>query len=132
MTALDAEWVRLVCAHCDPVLEAADVGFERQISHEADGAVSAILWEADPQRFAAAYPDSGIVESYGEGAWPHVSCIDFWLYVDHERQRAVLSVEGWDLPEIGIDLAGSPGLHAASIAQVLARILGVGRPPLPQ
>ena len=121
MTALDAEWVRLVCAHCDPVLEAADVGFERQISHEADGAVSAILWEADPQRFAAAYPDSGIVESYGEGAWPHVSCIDFWLYVDHERQRAVLSVEGSVASRDGRG-GTAPARVREQLAELVARV----------
>ena len=65
------------------VFDAADVGFVRQIQVRRSGESAfaslsemtgiaeevALLWEADPELFAERYPDSGIVESYGE-QWP--------------------------------------------------------------
>ena len=79
-------------------------------------------------KFASRYPDSGIVDSYGESQWPEVRCIDYWVYVDHERSRCRLSVEGWNLPELMIDLHGRSGLDGSAIADTFARILGVPSP----
>ena len=121
----DDAWAREVTAWCDPVMEAADVGFVRQVMHDEPGVVTAILWEADPARFAAAYPDSGIVESYGTDQWAGVHCIDYWLYVD---PRPRLSVEGWNLPDLYVDLTGYGGLDGSAVACVLARVLGVPAP----
>ena len=61
-------------ALCDPVFEAADVGFVRQVQYAGPGyrRVDAMLWEADPEQFAARYPDSGVAESYGR-QWRDVS-----------------------------------------------------------
>lgn len=68
--AFDQRWADAVCSVCDPVFASADVGFVRQIqSDPADGLVQALLWEADPLRFAERYPDSRIVDSYGD-EWP--------------------------------------------------------------
>ena len=127
---IDHEWVEKVCAYCDPIFEAAQVGFVRQAVHsdEAGQVVNALLWEADPANFAARYPDSGIVESYGPEQWPDVHCIDYWVYVDHEQRRCRISVEGWNLPDLIIELHGSSGLDGAAIADTLARILAVPSP----
>jgi hypothetical protein len=73
---VDQAWIEAVCARCDPVFAAADVGFIRQIQKSSEGA--ALLWEADPQLFAARYPDRGIIESYGRDQWATVPCIDYW------------------------------------------------------
>jgi hypothetical protein len=126
----DNQWVEEVCAHCDPVFDVAQVGFVRQVlpTDNATTAVDALLWEADPVKFAARYPDSGIVESYGEKQWLEVHCIDYWVYVDHERSRCRMSVEGWNLPNLMIDLHGNSGLDGPAIADTFARILGVPSP----
>jgi hypothetical protein len=128
--ALDQAWAQEVCAYCDPVFEAAKVGFVRQVQHadEIRQVVTALLWEAEPLRFAAKYPDSGIVETYGEGQWPDVHCIDYWVYIDHENRRCRLSVEGWNLPDLSIELDGHSGLDGPAIADTFARILGVASP----
>jgi hypothetical protein len=84
------------------VFAAAEVGFVRQIQPgaETSSRVGAILGEADPASFAAKYPDSGIVESYGQDQWAGLGCIDYWLYVDAREGVCRLNVEGWNLPEI--------------------------------
>ncbi len=67
-----------MCVICDPVFEAAGVGFLRQPLSGAPGeSVSALLWEADPGRFAEGYPDIEIIDSYGLEQWPGVHCIDY-------------------------------------------------------
>lgn len=128
----DNQWVEEVCTYCDPIFDAAEVGFVRQVQHadESRQVVDALLWEADPVAFAARYSDSGIVESYGEEQWSNVHCIDYWVYVDHEHRRCRISVEGWDLPDLMIELHGSSGLDGSAIANTFARILGVA-PPRP-
>lgn len=83
------------------------------------------MWEADPRRFVERYPDSGIVETYGEQQWPGVRCIDYWVYVDHWRQRCRLSAEGWNLPELWLDLRGRGEVDGAAVADTFARILAV-------
>lgn len=112
---------------CDPVFEAADVGFLRQLHYADDeqGAVDGLLWEADPQRFAERYPDSDILESYGEAEWHNLHCIDFWVDVDHANQRSRLVIEGWNLPALWLDLSGDGRRDGAAIADTFARILAV-------
>ena len=128
MNPIDQEWVQGVCDCCDPIFDAANVGFTRQISFAEDGVVNSLLWEADPARFAARYPDSGIVESYGEEQWPRVHCIDFWVYVEHENHQCRLSIEGWNLPDLVLPFTGSRARDACGLADTFARILGVPSP----
>jgi hypothetical protein len=128
MSPLDQEWAQSVCDYCDPIFEAANVGFTRQISYADDGVVDTLLWEADPARFADTYPDSGIVESYGEDRWPQVHCIDFWVYVEHENRQCRLSMEGWNLPDLVLPFTGNRTLDACGIADTFARVLGVQSP----
>jgi hypothetical protein len=106
------------------------VGFVRSSEPHLDGddAVEAILWEADPSKFAARYPDSGIIETYGEEHWKDVGCIDYWLYVDAPDRVGRLSVEGWNLPEVLVKISGHGGMDGMNIAAVFARILGVRYP----
>lgn len=127
MSDLDSSWAESVATSCDPVFEAADVGFVRQVawSDPDQQVVAALLWEADPQRFADRYPDSGVVESYGAEQWPGVPCIDYWLYVEHDPPSARLSVEGWDLPELWLDLDGRGTIDGPRIAAEFARILKI-------
>jgi hypothetical protein len=117
-------WSDAVHAQCDPVFAAADVGFTSQ-QPDTPGLVTALLWEAEPAAFAARYPDSGIIESYGAEQWPDVNCIDFWLHVDADAGECRFSVEGWNLPEIYLKATGRPASDAWAIASVFARILGV-------
>ena len=130
MDALGEQWVDQVTRLCDPVFEAADVGFVRQVSYadDASSLVSALLWEADPRRFAERYPDSGIVESYGEDQWPGVTCVDYWAYVDQEERRCDLSVEGWGTARLRVDLSGDGRADGAALAAAFARILRVPPP----
>ncbi len=127
---MDRHWAEAVAAACNPIFEAADVGFERQLLYadEEHTQVDALLWEADPRRFAHRYPDSGIVETYGDQQWPDVRCIDYWVYVDHANGRCRLSVEGWNLPELYLDLHGNGGRDGAHIADTFARILAIPSP----
>ena len=89
--AVDLTWHEAVRDACEPVFASVDVGF---VWHRAtfDAPQPTLLWEADPERFAARYPDSGIERSYGD-QWPP-PCIDHWVYVDPETMVARLSVEG--------------------------------------
>ncbi|WP_028642221.1 hypothetical protein [Nocardioides sp. URHA0020] len=131
MTTFDGRWAATVCAYCDPVFEAANVGFVRHaLPAQPDDPVAAILWEADPSKFAESYPDSGIVESYGEQYWDDVSCIDYWVYVEAEENLCRLSVEGWNLHEVLVRAGGQSDFDGMAIASVFARILGI-RWPLP-
>jgi hypothetical protein len=123
----DKQWTIAVCAACDPVFTAADVGFVRQVqTHPTDDTVGALLWEADPARFAARYPDSGIVRSYGD-QWP-APCIDYWVYVDAAAGQARLSVEGWSLGELSMNLAGDGARDGLALAEAFATILRVPKP----
>ena len=130
MTPFDHQWVEEVSACCDPIFDAAQVGFVRQVQYadEEGHLVAALLWEADPIKFAARYPDSGIVETYGEDEWPGVHCIDYWVHVDHEHRRCRISVEGWNLPDLTIELHGHSNFDGSALADTFARILGVTSP----
>lgn len=130
MSTLDKRWAEEVAQICDPVFEASDVGFVRQMQYGDDQQkdVVALLWEADPARFAERYPDSGIVETYGEEQWPGVHCIDYWVNIDQANRRCRISIEGWNLPDLWLDLRGDSGLDGAAIAGTFARILSVPSP----
>jgi hypothetical protein len=122
---LNAEWVEAVRQLCDPVFAAADVGFIAQVLATDTG--PALLWEADAERFAARYPDSEIVESYGS-SWPP-PCIDYWTYIDAGQGRAQIAPEGWGLWQIDIDLSGDGASDGIAIAREFSRILRVAGPP---
>ena len=127
----DSDWAEAVCNVCDPVFAAADVGFTRQVQvGEGRDDVASLLWEADPGRFAARYPDSGIVESYGRENWAGVHCIDYWVYVDHDARQARLSLEGWSLTDEVLDLTADGVRDGRVIGNAVARILRVA-PPQP-
>ena len=129
MLVLDDAWADEVVRSCEPVFRAADVGFVHQVGYGDDErrTVSALLWEAEPHRFAERYPDSGIVDSYGD-QWPGVHCIDFWVYLEPDVGRARLSAEGWNLPQLHLDIRGIGSVDGADIADTFARILGVPSP----
>jgi hypothetical protein len=123
----DTQWAVAVCAVCDPVFTAADVGFVRQqLPDYGSDAVPALLWEAEPARFAERYPDSGIVRTYGD-QWP-APCIDYWVYVDAAAGTALLSVEGWSLGRESLDLTGDGARDGLVLAEAFARILRVPPP----
>ncbi len=130
MDVLGELWAKEVVQACDPIFEAADVGFVGQVGYAGDQRqeVVSLLWEADPQRFADRYPESGIVETYGEGQWRGVHCIDFWVNLDLPNRRCRLSVEGWNLPELWLGLRGVGAWDGPAIADTFARILGVLSP----
>ncbi|WP_101525792.1 hypothetical protein [Nocardioides houyundeii] len=127
MVRFDSRWAAEVVSNCDPVFAAAGVGFVRSPLSESapDEPAGSLLWEADPAQFAAKYPESGIVESYGAEQWEGVGCIDFWLHVDAQEEVCRLSVEGWNLPEILVKTTGHGALDGSQVAAAFARILGV-------
>jgi hypothetical protein len=120
---MSRKWAAAVSAICDPVFAAADAGFI-----PADGGFAdALLWEADPSRFAQRYPDSGIKDSFSSAGWPP-DCIDYWLYVDANKRQARLAVEGWAELEIELELTGDGDRDGLTIAREFARILRVEAP----
>ena len=126
MTSFDDVWADAVGRVCDPVMARADVGFVRQVMTGDGGHVHALLWEAEPLRFAERYPDSRIVESYGD-QWPP-PCIDYWVYVDPRLSRAELSFEGWSEDPDDVGLTGHGALDGVTLGTVFARVLGVPPP----
>ena len=88
--------------------------------------VYSLLWEADPDRFARRYPDSGVVESWGSG-WPP-PCIDFWALVKTDVPCAVLESGGWGNDEIIVELTGDGLSDGYAIGREFARILRVAEP----
>lgn len=129
MSLFDDSWVRGVTAECDPIFEAAEVGFTRQVMrNDPEGTATALLWEAEPALFAAKYPDSGIIETYGTEQWPDVTCIDWWVYLHPDTKQARISVEGWNLPELWLPLSGHGEQDGCELADVFARFLGVPSP----
>lgn len=88
------------------------------------GVIGDMLWEADAVQFAERYPDSGIIESYGD-LWP-APCIDYWVYVDTRERLAALSTEGWSFDNQQIPLSGYGPADADRLYGHLARILQQG------
>lgn len=128
MNAFDVEWAGKVREQCDPIFDAARVGFQCQIiGLDESNSVRGLLWEADPALFAARFPDSGIAETYGDD-WENTSCIDYEVTVDESAQQLVLAVEGWNLPEMRLAASGKGQRDGARLADLLARILGVRSP----
>lgn len=125
----DTAWVAEIIRACDPMFQAADVGFVHQVMYDAQEptVVTALLWEADPQKFASRYPDSGIEEEYGDG-WPDTPCIDYWVEIDASAGLCRLKFEGWNLPELLLELSGRGVRDGAALADTVARILGVRSP----
>lgn len=124
---LDGPWAAVVFELCDAVFRNAGVGFVgRQVAGKSP--VTAFLWEADPRQFIEKYPDSDLIESYGEENWPGVPCIDYWVYVEPEHQRLRVSVEGWSLDEFFVEATGHAARDGHALASVLARILQVPWP----
>lgn len=124
---VDVAWREAVRATCEPVFAAADVGFKWNGYVAFDAEHPALLWEAEPARFAARYPDSRIEESYGD-QWPGVTCVDYWIYVDPVTMTARLSVEGWSGTDETVDLTGDGLVDGRRLASTFARILGVASP----
>ncbi|HEU4674463.1 MAG TPA: hypothetical protein VFS29_00630 [Motilibacteraceae bacterium] len=128
--AIDVEWRDAVRGACDAVVAAADVGFVWNDFIAFDAAHPALLWEAEPARFAARYPDSRIEDSYGD-QWPGVSCIDYWIYVDPVTMTARLSMEGWNGADTVVELTGDGAVDGRRLAAEFAHVLGVEVPRLP-
>lgn len=127
----DVAWRDRVRAWCDPVLAAADVGFEWNESTarpDPEGRMLALLWEADPLRFAARYPDRGIEESYGDD-WP-AFCLDFWVYLDTPGFLR-LSWEGWHHGDELLPRIGDADVDGRAMATRFAQFLRVGPPTTP-
>jgi hypothetical protein len=130
---LDRAWAEAVRRWCDPVFAAADCGFEWNGSgyqRDPDGHVHSLLWEAGPELFAERYPDSGVIESYGEENWPP-PCIDYWIYVEPTTGTAELSVEGWSDWRDPIPLSGDGDVDGRTLATRFAAILRVSPPADP-
>lgn len=95
---------------------------------DTESAATALLWEAEPALFAATYPDSGIIETYGTEQWPSVHCIDWWVYLNLDTKQARISVEGWNLPDLWLPLSGNGEQDGCELADVFARFLNVPSP----
>jgi hypothetical protein len=122
--AVDVTWRDAVRHVCEPVFLAADADFRWNDGVWSAGEQPAMLWEAEPARFAARYPQIGIEASYGE-QWPP-PCIDYWIHVDPTLMTARLSVEGWNGPDDVFDLTGDGPTDGETLAARLSQILDVG------
>src|SRR6478735_1757545 len=94
---------------------------------DADGDARALLWEAEPLLLVDRYPDSQIVEAYGQDQWPP-PCIDYWIYLDAESREARFSVEGLEPDNVLVQLTGDGPEDGRALGQVLAQILKVPAP----
>lgn len=124
-------WGEAVVAAVNPIMDAAGVGFTLNSGvGDPDGRVTTLLWEAVPARFVERYPDSWVVESYGPEQWPHVTCIDYWVYVEARKGHCRFSIEGFDDPA-PVPLTGDGEVDGAAIAAAFAGVLlgGEGRTP---
>lgn len=120
---IDLAWRDAVRAACEPVFLAADAEFEWNDDGHFDEESPALLWEAEPQRFAERFPDSGIEESYGD-QWPPY-CIDYWIYVDPKRMTATLSPEGWNVFEETMSITGDGARDGKTLAAWFSGVLGL-------
>ena len=123
MTEGDAAWVAAVRVACEPVLEAADVGFALNDSASAEG--RALLWEADPRLFGERFPAAGLLESYGETSYDALHCVDWWVHLD-QPGTARLELEGADPVDVTVPLTGDGVADGARIAEALADALTGG------
>lgn len=115
----EVKWLAIVCGRLDCLFEATGAGFSRSMPGEpVDEQVGDMLWEADPMRFAERYPESWIVESYGD-QWP-APCIDYWIYIDVDSRRATFSIEGFDVDPESVALTGDGSQDAERLRKVLA------------
>jgi hypothetical protein len=122
---VDLAWFDAVREVCAPVFASAHVGFVWNTSNFVADRPT-LLWEADPARFSARYPDSGIERSYGD-QWPP-PCIDYWVYVDPAAMVARLSVEGWTGQDQIVELSGHGPSDGQLLATTFAAILRVPPP----
>lgn len=121
-SGFEPEWSLIVSRRLDALFDSTNAGFSRSSPQQpTTGLVGDMLWEADPIRFAERFPDSGVVESYGD-QWP-APCIDYWVYIDVEARMATLSTEGWDFDRQKIALSGSGAQDADRLHEHLSRIL---------
>ncbi len=123
MNAGDADWVAAVRVACEPVLEAADVGFALNESASTDG--RALLWEADPRLFGERFPAAGLLESYGETSYDALHCVDWWVYLD-QPGTARLALEGADPEDVTVPLTGDVVADGARIAAAFGDALTGG------
>jgi len=79
-----------------------------------------------PRRFAERYPDSRIVDSYGD-EWPP-PCIDYWVYLERDARQVRISAEGWGYVDDVLDMSGEGVLDGIGIGNAMAHILGVAPP----
>ena len=125
--AFDPDWSAVVCGRLEALFESTDAGFSRTLPREpVSGLVENLLWEADPLRFVERFPDSGVVESYGD-QWP-APCIDYWVYVDEGSRTATLSVEGWSFACEEIALSGDGLRDAERLHRAMAAFLQQASP----
>ena len=120
---VDVTWRDAVRLRCEPVFLAADVDFRWNDTVWSAGPQPALLWEADPVRFASRYPESRVQEAYGD-QWPP-PCIDYWIYVDPAEMTARLSGEGWHGMQDVFDLTGEGAVDGTMLAARLSQILEV-------
>lgn len=122
MGGFEPEWSAIVCRRLDTLFDSTCAGFSRSSpAQPVTGVVGDMLWEADPIRFAERYPDSEIVDSYGD-QWPP-PCIDYWVYIDVDARLATLSTEGWSHDDQEIALSGKALEDADRMHEHLAPIL---------
>ncbi|MFN8137558.1 MAG: hypothetical protein U0R79_08315 [Propionicimonas sp.] len=112
--------------------ELAPFGLEfNSVTTSEDDDVTAVLFEADPESFARAYPGLGIEESYGDG-WPP-ACLDLWLKFDRHGDPVEAEFEVFDLlawaasvdPGLHdrLNVMHDPSDHAVAVGEALRRVL---------
>lgn len=120
----EPEWTAIVCSRLDCLFEATGAGFSRSMPGEpVNGQVGDMLWEADPIRFVERYPESWIIESYGD-QWS-APCVDYWIYIDVESRRATFSVEGFTVDPEDVVLTGNGAQDAERLRKILANALRI-------
>ncbi len=118
--------------------ELAPYGLEfAMVSAGEDGEI-AVLFEAEPESFARAYPDLGIEESYGT-AWPPAQ-LQLWVKFDRHGDPIQLDFEVFDLlawtasvdPELHdrLNTFDDPSDHAVAVGQALGLVLTEAREPV--
>lgn len=111
--------------------ELAPFGLEFNAVLPGEEGGSDILFDAGPEAFSQAYPDSGIEDSYG-AQWPP-QCLDLWLKFDWTGDPVELSFEIFDLlawsastdPELHarLNTLDDPADHAVAVGEALGLVL---------